>query len=63
MNGVAGTVTFNLNGSNDAALNVNAMATIVDATGGLAGLHGVLHEVGTVVIPNGPVGTYTGHIH
>ena len=63
VNGVAGTVTFNLNGSNDAALNVHAAATIVGATGGLAGLHGVLHEVGTVVIPNGPVGTYTGQIH
>ena len=60
MNGVPGTVTFNLNGSNDSALTVHATATIVEATGGLAGLHGVLHEVGTVVIPSGPVGTYTG---
>ncbi len=63
VNGVPGTVTFNLNGSNDSALTVHATATIVDATGGLAGLHGVLHEVGTVVIPSGPVGTYTGQIH
>ena len=62
VNGVAGTVTFNLNGSNDAQLNVQATATIVDAGGGLAGLHGVLHEVGTVVLPNGPVGTYSGQI-
>ena len=51
MNGVPGTVTFNLNGSNDAALNVHATATIVDAGGRLAGLHGVLHEVQTVVFP------------
>jgi hypothetical protein len=63
VNGVPGTVTFNLNGSNDAALTVHATATIVDATGDLAGLRGVLHEVGTVVIPSGPVGTYTGKIH
>ena len=63
VNGVPGTVTFNLNGSNDSALTVHATATIVDATGGLAGLHGVLHEVGTVVVPSGPVGTYTGNIH
>jgi hypothetical protein len=63
VNGVPGTVTFNLNGSNDSALTVHATATIVDATGGLAGLHGVLHEIGTVVIPSGPVGTYTGKIH
>jgi hypothetical protein len=62
VNGVPGTVTFNLNGSNDAALVVHATATIVSATGGLAGLHGVLHEVGTVVIPTGPVGTYSGQI-
>jgi hypothetical protein len=62
VNGVPGTVTFNLNGSNDAALNAHATATIVDATGGLAGLHGVLHEVQTVVIPTGPVGTYSGQI-
>jgi hypothetical protein len=62
VNGVPGTVTFNLNGSNNAALDVHATATITGATGQLAGLRGVLHEVGTVVIPNGPVGTYTGQI-
>jgi Protein of unknown function (DUF3224) len=62
VNGVPGTVTFALNGSNDAALAVHSTATIIDATGGLAGLHGVLHEVQTVVLPTGPVGTYTGHI-
>lgn len=62
VNGVPGTVTFNLNGTNDATLAVHATATIVDASGGLTGLHGVLHEVGTVVIPTGPVGTYTGTI-
>ena len=48
VNGVPGTVTFNLNGLNDSELAVHATATIVGATGGLAGLHGVLHEVGTV---------------
>jgi hypothetical protein len=62
VNGVPGTVTFALNGSNDAALDVYATATIIDASGGLAGLHGVLHEVQTVVIPTGPVGTYSGTI-
>jgi Protein of unknown function (DUF3224) len=63
VNGVPGTVTFDLNGSNDAALAVHATATIVCASGDLVGLHGVLHEVGTVVIPTGPVGTYSGQIH
>ena len=62
VNGVPGTVTFNLNGSNDAELVYHATATIVGATGDLAGLHGVLHEAGTVVIPTGPVGTYSGQI-
>jgi hypothetical protein len=62
LNGVSGTITFNLNGYNDFDLAVHATATILDATGGLAGLHGVLHEVQTVVLPTGPVGTYSGSI-
>jgi hypothetical protein len=62
VNGVAGTLTFSLNGSNDSALNSHATAAIIDSSGGLSGLHGVLHEVGTVVPPTGPVGTYTGQI-
>ena len=60
--GVSGTITFNLTGYNDSDLAVHATATILDSTGGLAGLHGVLHEVQTVVLPNGPVGTYSGSI-
>jgi Protein of unknown function (DUF3224) len=62
MNGIAGTVTFNLNGYNDSKLAVHATATIVSAGGGLAGLHGVLHMLGTVVLPTGPVGTYSGQL-
>ena len=62
VNGVPGTVTFNLNGSNDPTGAVKATATIVSATGDLAGLHGVLSEIGTVSAPSGPVGTYTGQI-
>ena len=62
VDGVPGTVTLDLNGSNDSALVVHATATIIDASGALAGLHGVLHEVGTVVFPTGPVGTYSGRI-
>jgi Protein of unknown function (DUF3224) len=61
VNGVPGTVTFNLNGSNDPTAALKATDTIVSATGDLAGLDGVLNEVGTVG-PNGPVGTYTGQI-
>lgn len=62
VNGVPGTVTFNLAGSNGPDLVIDATETIISATGGLAGLHGVLHQVGTVVIPTGPVGTYSGQI-
>jgi hypothetical protein len=62
VNGVSGTVTFDLNGSSDPEGAVKATATIVGATGDLAGLHGVLSEVGTVPSPTGPVGTYTGQI-
>lgn len=61
VNGVPGTVTFNLNGHADPALNVSATDVVVDATGELAGLHGVLSE--SAVVPDkavGPVGTYNG---
>jgi hypothetical protein len=62
VSGVPGTVTFNLTGSNDSSLALHATATIIGATGGLAGLHGVLHAVGSVQIPTGPFGTYNGHV-
>ena len=62
VNGVPGTVTLNLAGSNDSSLNVSATSTIVSATGALAGLHGTLGLAGTVRIPQGPVGTYSGQI-
>jgi hypothetical protein len=61
VNGVPGTVTFNLNGSSDPTGALKATDTIVSATGDLAGLQGVLSQVGTVG-PGGPVGTYTGQI-
>jgi hypothetical protein len=61
VNGVPGTVTFNLNGSNDPTGAVKATDTIVSATGDLAGLHGVLSQDGTVG-PGPPAGTYTGQI-
>jgi hypothetical protein len=64
VNGVPGTVTFDLNGSSDPALVVSATAVIVSATGELAHLHGVLSEAAVVLDKAvGPVGTYTGTIH
>ncbi len=61
VNGVPGTVTFTLDGSSDPTGAYKATDTIVSATGDLAGLQGVLSQVGTVG-PNGPLGTYTGQI-
>jgi hypothetical protein len=63
VNGVPGTVTFNLNGSNDPSGAIKATYTIVSATGELAGLHGVLSQVGKIETPSGPFGTYSGQIH
>jgi hypothetical protein len=62
VNGVPGTVTLNLAGSNDSALTVKVTSTIVSATGALAGLHGTLNLSGSVRIPQGPYGTYSGKI-
>jgi hypothetical protein len=55
-------VTLNLAGSNDSALTVEVTSTIVSATGALAGLHGTLNLAGSVRIPQGPYGTYSGKI-
>jgi hypothetical protein len=62
VNGVPGTVTFNIKGSNDPSGAVKGTYTIVSATGELAGLHGVLSQVGKIETPSGPFGTYTGQI-
>ena len=62
VNGVPGTVTFRLTGSNDSDLDVRATSTIVEATGELAGLQGVLRLRGAVHLPEGPYGSYSGQI-
>lgn len=63
VNGVPGTVTFNLTGGNGPGFaNFHATATIISASGGLAGLHGVLNWEGVTLGDNGPVGTYSGQI-
>jgi len=62
VNGVPGTLTLNLAGSNDSELNVKITSTIVSATGALAGLHGTLNLAGSVRVPQGPSGTYSGQI-
>ena len=63
VNGVPGTLTFNLKGSSDENLVVKGTATIVDANGELTGLHGVLDEAAVVIDKAvGPVGTYSGKL-
>ena len=63
VNGVSGTVTFNLTGRNGPGFtNFHATDTIISASGGLAGLHGVLNWEGVTLGPDGPVGTYSGEL-
>jgi hypothetical protein len=64
VNGVSGTVTFDLTGGNGPGFtDFHATDTVISASGGLAGLHGVLNWEGvTLQMPNGPFGTYTGQI-
>lgn len=63
VNGVPGTLTFNLVSATDPATGAeHGKATIIGATGELAGLHGVLFETATVNGPPGPVGSYSGKI-
>lgn len=61
VDGVFGTVTLRLTGGGPAGLFRGA-DVVLSATGALAGLHGVLDEVGTVPSQSGPVGTYTGQV-
>ena len=63
VNGVSGTVTFDLTGGNGPGFtNFHATDTIISASGGLAGLHGVLNWEGVTLGANGPVGAYSGQI-
>lgn len=63
VNGVPGTVIWNLTGGGTIPEYFGTQV-ITHATGDLAGLHGVLRQVGQVLDPQaGPFGTYTGEIH
>src|SRR5436309_393673 len=64
VNGVPGTVTFNLTGGSDAAGIYRGTDVIISGTGALADLHGVIHQDGLVFPPAiPPIGTYTGELH
>jgi hypothetical protein len=62
VNGVAGTLTLRIAGSNDAMLDVRAKSTIVDSSDELTGVHGTLALAGSVRFPEGPFGTYSGRL-
>jgi hypothetical protein len=64
VNGVSGTVTFDLTVRNGPGFtDFHATDTIISASGGLAGLHGLLNwEDVTLRMPNGPFGTYSGEL-
>jgi hypothetical protein len=61
VNGVLGTVTLRHTGRSSAAGIWQATDVVLSATDGLADLHGVLDEVGSIGA-KGPVGSYTGQI-
>jgi hypothetical protein len=63
VNGVPGTVTFDLTVRNGPGFtNFRATETIISASGGLAGLHGVLNWEDVTLGAEGPVGTYSGQL-
>jgi hypothetical protein len=63
VNGVPGTVTFNLAGRNGPGFtNFHATDTIISASGNLAGLHGVLNWERVTLGANGPIGAYSGQM-
>jgi hypothetical protein len=61
MNGIPGTLTFNLVGSNDVYQAIQLNNLITSGTSALASLRGELLKAG-IIKDNGPVGTYTGQI-
>lgn len=61
VNGIPGTLTFQVAGTNDLYQAVQLTNTITSSTGELASLRGVISKKG-IIKDNGPVGTYTGQI-
>jgi hypothetical protein len=62
VNGVPGSLTWNLAGTNLTG-EFDATAAIQSGPWGLSNLRGRLNEIGTVPGPPGPLGTYTGQVH
>ncbi|HKY55896.1 MAG TPA: DUF3224 domain-containing protein [Anaerolineales bacterium] len=62
VNGVPGTLTFELVGSSDLYQEIQLNNLIINSTGELASFQGELSKTG-IIKDNGPVGTYTGQIN
>ena len=62
VNGMPGTLTFELMGSNDLYQEIQLNNRIISSTGELASLQGELSKTG-IIKDNGSVGTYTGQIN
>jgi hypothetical protein len=61
VNGIPGTLTFEVAGNSDLYQAIQLTSTITSGTGGLASIQCVLSMTG-IIKDNGPVGTYTGQI-
>ena len=61
VNGIPGTLTFEVVGNSNLYQAIQLTSTITSSTGGLASIQGVLSMTG-IIKDNGPVGTYTGQI-
>ena len=62
VNGIPGTLTFNVTGTSDLYQAIQLTNTITSGTAPLASLHGELSKIG-IIKDNGPVGTYSGRIN
>jgi uncharacterized protein DUF3224 len=61
VNGIPGTLTFELVGNSDLYQSIQITNSITNGTGQLANLQGLLSKAG-IIKDNGPVGTYTTQI-
>ena len=63
VNGVPGTLTFNLSGGSNPEGEYHGNAVFISGTGALSGMRGRLNQTGMVTGPPGPYGTYGGQVH
>jgi len=62
VNGMPGTLSFNVTGSSDLYQAIHLTNTITSGTAALASLHGELSKTG-MIKDSGPVGTYAGQVN